>query len=68
MVWGLCYKLTTIKNSQVGRYDSTKKYNFAAKVPLANSLSRECLSKSVSWGKPYSMESYSHIVRSVRIL
>ena len=67
MVWGLCYKFT-IKNSQVGRYDSTKKYNFAAKVLLATSLRRECLSKSVSWGKPYLMESYSHIVHSIRIL
>ena len=29
MIWlwfgGLCYKVNTIKNSQVGRYDSTKK-------------------------------------------
>ena len=68
MVWGLCYKLTTIKNSQVGRYDSTKKYNFAAKVRLANRLSGQFISKSVSWGKPYLTESYSHIVRSIRIL
>ena len=50
MIWlwfgSLCYKLTTIKNSQVGRYDSSKKYNFAAKVRLANSLGGDAYRKA----------------------
>jgi hypothetical protein len=39
-------QVNTIKKSKVGRYDSTKKYNFAAKVRLANSFGGDAYRKA----------------------